>query len=205
MSKIILQPLSEFTKTKPNCSTRLDGISWFDIFCYHPIGIGLYSYIIISLICRPVLAYWRYWIHAFDIKFSSTVVDSMGKVESGLLTGNIRWTGRYSECVEASSTSMETKWCTFHVGRNQKEKVQVRSLQIELNYMFTSWVSSIWCFQVQLTTDNSLSIGLCIPRPCSEDAMNNAVSHLTAFTNISIQIKCPIQPTVWTGVDIFSL
>lgn len=108
------------------------------------------------------------------------VVDSMGKIESGLLTGNIRWTGRYSQCVESDSLSMQTKWCIFSIGGNQKEKVQ-------------------------LTTDASVSIGLCIPQPCSEDTLNDAVSHLTAFTNISVQIKCPIQPTVWMGVDIFSM
>ena len=41
----------------------------------------------------------------------SSVVDSWGKPESGILRHNFKWMGRYYECIAASSANINGKYC----------------------------------------------------------------------------------------------
>ena len=43
------------------------------------------------------------------------MLDSRGKPESGILEGNLKWTGRYYECINAQATQFKPKYCSVSV------------------------------------------------------------------------------------------
>jgi peptidoglycan/LPS O-acetylase OafA/YrhL len=100
-------------------------------------------------------------------RYALQMLDSWGTPELGLLEGNIRWPGRYYECVNAVNGSMEngleSKWCNAYYG--------VRYFTPTLGYQ----------------TDAQL--GVCFPQTCSEDDISDMLYHFFG--------KHPVKPTFW--------
>lgn len=46
-----------------------------------------------------------------------TALDSFGKVESGILLGNIKWYGQYYECLNLHHDHFNGQWCGADFGQ----------------------------------------------------------------------------------------
>jgi len=109
--------------------------------------------------------------------YALSAVDSWGKPESGILQGNMKWYGRYKECLESrdntNSSSFVPQYCVSISG-----SVKAKQLQ------FTS--------------------GVCLPDTCSAQELNYYVSKVVPSGYYSL-FFCDILTSVWKEKDTVAL
>jgi len=55
------------------------------------------------------------------LKFYFAVLDSWGKIESGLFYANLKWLGSYQECLAVRTQKFKPKYCFITFGKIEYE------------------------------------------------------------------------------------
>ncbi|XP_034933729.1 nose resistant to fluoxetine protein 6-like isoform X2 [Chelonus insularis] len=132
-------------------------------------------------------------------KFSISVLDSSGKIPSGLLRGNINQLGDFDECLGViahvkmpdSTLKIQGKYCLVNIDIQSLET----NMKIPLNLMQSrgfvkGTMNDPGHFIPKFTTVNW---GLCIPAACTEvdakNTMENSLSHLGNISGLKFTIN----------------
>nr|CAB3264544.1 nose resistant to fluoxetine protein 6-like [Phallusia mammillata] len=100
---------------------------------------------------------------------SLQILDSWGKLESGILKGNLIWLGRFHECLDASRENISTQYCSAHFGKTGASAYQLG--------------------------ETGLSLGNCFPADCSSSNITDLFDAAIKETgyNMKTIVTCPKQ------------
>ncbi|XP_055304069.1 nose resistant to fluoxetine protein 6-like isoform X1 [Sitodiplosis mosellana] len=127
------------------------------------------------------------------------IVDSWGKIPSGILNGNFYEFGAFSEClnIDRYGDPYKTKYCLGHLFFNSSEISRSKSYQSKVHHVILQAVDEpkITPRMALPTPDASLgptiTFGICLPVPCSLDLLEPLINELIheKVQNISVQLN----------------
>ncbi|XP_064617017.1 nose resistant to fluoxetine protein 6-like [Liolophura sinensis] len=116
------------------------------------------------------------------------ILDSQGKLPSGILLGNRYWLGSYTECLKASAT--------LNISHGQHRTLTTKYCAVQIPLGGTGGESPDQ--QTPGFMSMGLMIGMCVPRSCSQDdvtgLLDEAMSLLPMNTSSQISVSCRESP-----------
>nr|XP_039272371.1 nose resistant to fluoxetine protein 6-like [Styela clava] len=112
--------------------------------------------------------------------YAFKMLDSWGKLDSGIATGNLMWLGRYYECLAQSTDKFNGKYCGMTVGKADSASFGMGSR-------------------------TSLLFGTCLPDSCSTKDFNDLFAPLGKVIKQPVSAYCPVQRTKYKATDIIAI